>query len=236
LPVERKLKPGPPVRLFYLDDSGAHQTGFIVYSWLECAVQEWRRGLRCWLDLRKDLYADYRIPPAYELHASTFVNGRCAPSTDPEWNRSKQNRGTVMRRALRTIGECRYLNVGTVYRRTSAGGRDYAAERDGVYHELVRLLDARLAADREFGMVFVDGDGSAASYYKAHRSLKLEHRHLLEDPLFQPSHRSQWVQMADLIAYTAYQHLARIPEKSFAWDWYDTYLVAGDVNGRPIKV
>jgi hypothetical protein len=44
-----------PVRLFYVDDSGAPNTGWVVYSWIECAVADWRHGLRWWLDLRKRL-------------------------------------------------------------------------------------------------------------------------------------------------------------------------------------
>ncbi|HEX5400730.1 MAG TPA: hypothetical protein VFX16_00355, partial [Pseudonocardiaceae bacterium] len=34
-------------------------------------------------------------------------------------------------------------------------------------------------------------------------------------------HRSQWVQMADLTAWSAYQGLLRHEGKQFAWTWYD---------------
>jgi hypothetical protein len=65
----------PPVRLCYVDDSGAEDTGIVVFSWIECGISNWRLGLRGWLDLRKDLYARHGIPPAYELHATKFIRG-----------------------------------------------------------------------------------------------------------------------------------------------------------------
>jgi hypothetical protein len=85
-------------------------------------------------------------------------------------------------------------------------------------------------------MVFMDGDGTAAGYHHAHRELKLAHRHVIEDPLFVPAHRSAWVQMADLVAWTAYQHLLRHPGKRFAWAWYDRHLRTSDVNGGPVAL
>lgn len=67
----------------------------------------------------------------------------------------------------------------------------------------------------------MDGDVSDGSYITAHRGLLLSTRSLVEDPAFQHSSRSQWVQLADLIAYAAYQSLQRADEKRFAWDWYE---------------
>lgn len=108
----------PAVRLYYVDDSGAHDTGFVVYSWIELTIQGWRSGLRSWLDLRKRLYADYKIPPAAELHATKLVGGRGEPSTDPKVNASKKDRRQVVRLALEVIGSTPARNVGTVYRTT----------------------------------------------------------------------------------------------------------------------
>jgi hypothetical protein len=224
-----------PLRLFYIDDSGNVSTGYIVYSWIECSTVNWRNGLQQWLELRKDLYANHRIPPSYELHASDFINGRGYPSTDRHWNRSSRNRRIVAEDILRTLGGIAQLRVGTIYRRTTSTGSAYATERNRVYGQLIQHLDQRLARDRELGMVFVDGDGSATGYYGAHRALDLACRHVIEDPLFQASHRSQWVQMADLAAYSAYQGLLRHPHKAFAWNWYAKYLNMRDVNAGPLE-
>jgi hypothetical protein len=103
-------------------------------------------------------------------------------------------------------------------------------------HRHVAHLDERCGRVGEYGMVFMGGDGSAHSYYAAHRSLKLADRYIIEDPLFQASHRSQWVQMADVAAWSAYQGLVRLPGRRFAWDWYTRYLAARDVNGGPLAV
>jgi hypothetical protein len=43
-------------------------------------------------------------------------------------------------------------------------------------------------------------------------------REVIEDPLFQGWHVSQWVQMADLAAWSTSQGLLRHPGKDFSWD------------------
>jgi hypothetical protein len=224
------------MRLFYVDDSGSDVTGYVVYSWIECDAAQWRTGLYAWLTLRKELYDRYRIPPSYELHATSFLNGRGNPSTDPAWNRSKQGRWEAARLMLSAIAACPELSVGTVYRRTGERGHAYHGHRVGVYERLVEHLDARLSADGELGMLFMDGDGSATGYYAAHRALKLSRRSVIEDPLFQASHRSQWVQMADLAAYVAFQSVLRHPAKDFCWGWYGEFLAASDRNGGPLEL
>ncbi len=223
-------------RLFYIDDSGAEETRWVVYSWIECAAQDWRKGLRTWLDLRKQLHARYSIEPSYELHAVKFIPGRGNPSTDPAWNRQKHLRSAVVEEALTAIGQCGHLGVGTVYRQTGAGGSKYAQARADVYLELVKHLEQRLASADEMGIIFIDGDGTDPSYRRAHRGLKLGQRHIIEDPLFHKSHESQWIQMADFAAYTAYQGLQQHSGKKYAWSWYNDYLGQCDVNGSPLEV
>jgi hypothetical protein len=223
-------------RLFYVDDSGAPSTGFVVYSCIETTFEDWRTGLRAWLDLRQDLYATYKIPASVELHATNLVGGRGYPSTDPAVNASKQARSEVMQRALAAIGDAGDLRVRTVYRLTAARGSSYQAEREALYAAFIEHLDVRLELAGELGMVVMDGDGTASGYYNAHRALKLAKRRIIEDPFFQTSHRSQWVQMADLAAWTAYQALLRHPTKQFAWGWYDRHLSGADVNGGPVAL
>jgi hypothetical protein len=40
-------------------------------------------------------------------------------------------------------------------------------------------------------MIVMDGNGEDPAYYDAHRGLRLARRRIIEDPLFQHSHRSQ---------------------------------------------
>lgn len=221
------------VRLFYLDDSGAEDTGFVVYSWVEVDITAWRDGLRSWLDWRHSLTVRHQIPVLTELHATKFVGGRGEPSLDPAWNKHKSNRHQVAEEACARIGTTPSLQVATVYRRTAARRRSYYAERTDVYAELVRLIDTRLASAGDLGILIMDGDGSDPSYVSAHRNLKLATRAIIEDPVFQHSHASQWVQMADLVAYVTYQHLLRHPGKQFAWPWYSQHLQRRDALGAP---
>jgi hypothetical protein len=225
------------VRLYYVDDSGAEDTGYAVFAWIECTFPNWGDGLQAWLDLRKKLYARYQIPPAVELHATKFISGRGNPSQNPGVNISKRARQDVAEQALATICGCPEFQVGVVYRQTAARQKGYAVERDATYVGLVNHLDTRLSAAGEHGMILMDGNGTGAHrYYSAHRRLKLDGRNLIEDPLFIPAHRSAWVQMADFVAWTAYQGLQRHPGKQFSWDWYDRYLRGCDVNGGPLAV
>lgn len=209
-------------RLFYVDDSGAEQTGYATYSWIEVAIDEWRTALEDVLRWRAHLSREYGIPKNYELHAVNFANGRGNPSTfGDEWNRRKVFRSMVLDEAFEWFSGWPWLRAGTVYS-TSALRRDaFARERARVYGELVRERDDALTAAGEWGLLVMDGDGSDGSYIAAHRGLPLSTRSLIEDPAFQHSSRSQWVQLADLIAYAAYQSLQRADEKRFAWDWYD---------------
>ncbi|MGL4177124.1 MAG: DUF3800 domain-containing protein [Dermatophilaceae bacterium] len=226
--------PSRGVRLFYIDDSGTVDTGHIVYSWIEVTPDCWNGGLRHWIDLRKELYATHKIPPATELHAAQFVGGRGRPSTDSAVNASKAARREVMTRALKAIGENPDIVLGTVYRKTTTTGPAYARQRVAVYEKLLQHLDARLVKADEFGMIFMDGSDQA--YQRAHRQLKLSSRRIIEDPVYQSSHISQWVQMADLVAWSTYQSLLRHPRKRFTWNWYQTHLYGRDTNGGPVEV
>jgi Protein of unknown function (DUF3800) len=182
------------------------------------------------------MYAEHRIPPSYELHAAHFIGGHGSPSTDPAWNKSKLNRVVAMQQALTVIGATECLSVGTVFRETDARRSQYAIERSDVYEALVGMLDDQCAGAGEQGIILMDGSGSEHRYYAAHRGLKLSDRHIIEDPLFQSSHRSQWVQMADLVAWTAYQGLLRANNRRFAWDWYDEHVSPRDVHGGPVPI
>ncbi|WP_338672056.1 DUF3800 domain-containing protein [Streptomyces sp. SCSIO 30461] len=211
-------------RIFYIDDSGAESTGFIVYGWAEINLAHWSAALRCWLDFRKKLYTDTGIPADYELHATSFIPGRSNPSTHPEWNRQKRLRGPVVQNALATIEIMPGTRAGAVWRHTTKKGRAYYGERAAVYEGLLHRLDYDLAATGDHGIIVMDGDGTDTAYQREHRKLKLATRHIVEDPWFIGSHTSQPVQAADLLAYTAYQRVLRHPGKRFMWHWWPALL------------
>lgn len=181
--------------------------------------------------LAQDLNDSIGLPASYELHATKFANGRGRP-TKTAWDHSKANRSTVMVEALSTIAVLPGVSTGAVFRDTKGTG--YPDAKAALYADLVTMIDVRLVDTGRHGFVIMDGDGTDSSYRQAHRGLRLATRNLIEDPFFQGSHLSQWVQVADLVAYAAYQSVLRAPGKEVMWDWYPDLLGATCTGGgRP---
>jgi hypothetical protein len=209
-----------------MDDSGLQETGWALYGWVEVDIAAWRDGLRPWLDFRRRLNDECGIPVHYELHMTKFLGASHRPSNDQTWNEVYENRWKVITAALDVIASTECLSVGTVYRYTDQRGRAFRREQADLYLKLVQMVDQRLADAGDTGIIVMDGDGTDDVYLRAHRQLKLSTRALVEDPLFQHSHRNQWMQIADLVSYAAYQGLLRAPIKQFAWDWYSEHLTS----------
>lgn len=220
-------------RLIYADDSGDPRFGWAIYGWVECSPAGWRPALREWLELRKRLWISHSVPPSQELHATDYVNGRGRISTNSEITLWKDLGREVAFECLKLLSECEHIKVGAVFRKTDKTGSEYYLERADLYLKLVHRWDDEQAVNDVFAMVSMDGDGSDPSYFDAHRALDLDSRHILEDPIFHDSKRSQWTQMADLVAYVAYAHLDRHEKNQFAWTWYQDFLSASDPNNFP---
>ncbi|MFE4467793.1 DUF3800 domain-containing protein [Leifsonia sp. NPDC056824] len=225
-------------RMLYVDDSGSVDRGLIVYGWVEVAPDRWRHGLRSILELRKRLYREHHVPPATELHATKFVNGRARISTRPSEDRVewKTLGRAVAVECLRMLAACPDLAVGAIWRATSATGRAYYDERGEVYRTLIESWNMEHRAAGDLAFVSMDGNGDDPNYFNAHRSLSLDDRHIIEDPMMHDSARSQWVQMADLVAYCVFTHLNRHRGNEFGWRWYEDHLLGSDVNSGPKRV
>lgn len=52
----------PPVRVFYVDDSGVDNQGWVIFGWLEFLLQDWARVLDHRLRWRKTLNESVGIP------------------------------------------------------------------------------------------------------------------------------------------------------------------------------
>lgn len=226
-------------RMLYVDDSGSEPSGLIVYGWIECDPTRWRYALRALLELRKALYRDHQVPPTEELHATKFVNGRTRISTagsdsdNTEW---KTLGRAVAVQCLEAIAACADLRVGAVYRQTTLRGRGYYEERGRVYLDLINRWNNEHRDDDTYAFVSMDGNGTDPHYLNAHRALSLDTRHIIEDPMFHDSKRSQLVQMADLVAYTTFVSLNPHQGNEFARDWRKTYLDGNDVNSGPLMI
>lgn len=224
-----------------MDDSGHPQTGLVVYGWIEFAPDHWTSVLRSWLDMRKSLWREYKIPVTQELHTTDYVNGRGRISKKiPDrhlhngveyW---KDFGREVALECLETLRCAEGVTIGAVYRR--ADPKDLAATRAETYESLVARFEGELVATESLGMVVMDGDGSDPSYRNAHRKLELSKRHLLEDAIHLDSRSSQLVQMADLVAWSANSAVDKHAGNEFAWDWYADHLAERDRDRSPQEI
>ncbi|OIN78051.1 hypothetical protein BST29_21555 [Mycobacterium malmoense] len=224
--------------MIYIDDSGHPQSGLVVYGWIEFKPDHWRSVLRCWLDTRKLLWREYRIAVQEELHTTHYVNGRGRISKRiPErhvhsgvehWKDFGREVAVKCLEALRcTEG----LVVGSVYR--TGEPSSVAVTKRELYRDLIARFEGELAASDSLGIVVMDGDDSDSSYRSTHRQLKLDERRIIEDAIHLDSKASQLVQMADLVAWSAYAAVDRHQHNKFAWDWYEDYLSERDPGRQP---
>src|SRR5512133_908166 len=89
--------------LYYLDDSGAADTGYTTFTWLRLAPERWAAAQRDWLAYRDDLNSRYYIPPQRRLHATDLAAGRGNPSTDRYFD-LRGHGHTIIHEGLRVIG------------------------------------------------------------------------------------------------------------------------------------
>jgi len=228
-------------RMIYIDDSGHPQSGLAVYGWVEFAPSQWSSVLRMWLDTRKKLWREFRIPVTEELHTTEYVNGRGRISQGiPDRYVHKGNAHwkdfgrDVAHECLETLRCLEGAKVGAVWRQAEPS--KFADARLEAYRGLVERFEAELRADESLGIIFMDGDGRDLTYRRLHRELKLAERHVIEDAVHLDSKASQIIQMADLVAWSATAHLDRHPRNKFAWDWYTKYLSERDPGRVPKQI
>lgn len=229
-------------RLVYMDDSGDSASGLVVYGWIEFAPHDWPEVLGAWLEHRRRLWRNYGVPVQKELHMTEYVQGRgriskkvpdrfMADTGYPLW----KNLGrAVALESLETLSSICGLKVGAVYRQaTRATG---AQARGEVYSTIISKLDAELSETNSLGMVFMDGDGSDTAYRDVHRTLLRGARSVIEDPIYTDSKASQFMQMADHVAWCATASILKIGKQAFAHDWYADYLSPRDPARGPQAV
>lgn len=203
-------------RRVYIDDSGIPKMGLALYSAVGVPVSmspliqdQWRRERDEWL-------AEHGVPTDYELHSTHFLAGRGRPGGN---NPSKVERYRMAQSALEVMGAQAELSITTVYTEDEVNWR---VAKQAAYRGLLRSLDRQLAQAGEQAELVVDGDGSEGLYEQAHWEIRPS---CIRQPAIEvPAHASDWLQMADLVAYTACQAISRQPAREFMWGWYARYL------------
>jgi hypothetical protein len=209
--------------LAYLDDSG-DTVNHDVMAGLIVPLSDWATCLKVWLDWRRFLFRRWGIPADFELHAQEFLRPKKhpVPTNHPRAHKvatSRINdqvgqRHEVYRRSLETLS---YMP-----RARAVAVCCHAQDRLETYRRLLSTLHDIVEAEDTRTLVMVDGFDTR--FRKEHRSLELETRCVFEDPWHEYSHESQFLQIADLIAHAAFQHVARQESRKFMWDWYPNQL------------
>ena len=213
-------------RMYYVDDSGDPTKGIVVYSWIEVDTAQAPEATAVWRRFRQQLFESYGIPTDFELHSTDFLAGRGHPSTEEKVNHSKLVRREILIDALKIIGDLPGVRVGAVYRTSPRRRSGFAEAIRDVFCRLVLGVDRRLFLAQVQGAMVIDGtgDGSCDIYVRLFRSLSLSGQHLMTDPLFQPSSGSQWIQIADIVAFSAFQAVVKRPDREYCWTWFEDYI------------
>ncbi len=172
-------------------------------------LSEWRAERRRW-------FATHGVPADFELHARDFLAGRGRPGGG---NPLKAERYRMAQSALELLGTQPGLTITTTWTVHPAGWR---AAKGAAYRGLLRSLDGQLGRSGEHGALVVDGDGSDALYEEMHAQVRPAR--LLHPATQVPAHVSDWLQMADLVAYTAFQAIVRQEGRRALWGWYSRYF------------
>jgi hypothetical protein len=209
--------------MYYVDDSGDTRAGIAVYSWIEVDATQAANATAVWLRFRQQLFEKHQIPADAEIHAVKFLSGRGRPSSEEKVNKSKDVRHEIFLDALKTIGDMPGINVGAVYRKSSHKPSRFAEVMRDTFCKLVLGVDRRLFLADLQGVMIIDGEGdnTCRDYYRIFRSLNLSGRQLVAGPYFEPSDQSQWIQIADMVAYAAFQSVIRRPSREYCWTWYE---------------
>lgn len=213
-------------RVYFVDDSGDSAKGIAVYAWIEVDTAQATEAMAVWLRFRQQLFESHRIPTDAELHSTDFLGGRGRPSMEDKVNQSKVVRREIFVSALKIIGDLPGVSIGAVYRTSPHRRSGFTEAMRDAFCRLVLGIDRRLFLGGLQGIMVIDGDGDGSChvYTRLFRSLNLSGQQLIAGPFFQPSYDSQWIQIADMVAYTAFQAVIKRPDRQFCWSWFEDYI------------
>ncbi|MBL1091993.1 MULTISPECIES: hypothetical protein [Streptomyces] len=219
-----------PLRIIYGDDAGDART-ITAFASLSVHLDDLAAAKQELLRFRASLEEDpaLRLPIHASLHAQDLAAGRGrhlyrAGLTGADREAHLAACRGVIRRGLETVAAVPGARVTAVYRETD----DYGRDRPALQRAWLTRVNADLAAADEYGVVIVDGDGTDTCLVDAYHALPERDRRIVGVPLFESARINYFLQAADLLAYAAYQSVAKRPEREFLWDWFGATLPWAD--------
>lgn len=220
--------PGAGFRLYYLADPGAHAYGYATFSWLQLDARDWTNADQAWRRYRDRLHHQHGIPADQVLNPLELITRPTGTSgARPAGRRTGV---TIVRESLAGIAALPGLRVGTVYRRHQP--ERPVRTRYDLYEALIAHLDTDLRANAATGIAFLNGDHHH-DLGDAHQSLDVPGRALIEDPQPRTVYHDQWAQMSRLVAWCAYEHIARRTLRHRIWHWYPDIFADIDRHRGP---
>ncbi|MET9360607.1 hypothetical protein ABZX93_06835 [Streptomyces sp. NPDC006632] len=215
-----------PPSVYFADDSGDARRVALL-GWIRVDAGDLAGPLAQWQAFRSELHGDpcLDIRPDDSLHAVALAAGRGRPVHGvprPPGTSAKEPYRHVVRRALTTIGAMPGVSVGSAYR-TGEPGSTFGQTKQGLYEAWVRHINDVHARAGSYARIVFDGNGTEAGLRQAHRRLPSP-RHVVGDPHLTPARRHPLLQAADHVAYSAYQQLARQPQRQFMWHWLKEHV------------
>lgn len=226
------------MHLVYIDDS--FEKPYQVYSAIAVPAAKWREHYERIQEWRRALKQSDGILVTKEFHATDFCagRGRLGPKIVTKWRRSR-----IFREALTLISGLEGVKVFSACRTDHT---EWALERLFVrIHKTMEtwdshatlIIDEGKEADitrllRKLG-VYNPVQVYVAPGVTETRNLKLSR--ILEDPVFKPSDRSYFVQMADFVAYALLRRESQLPSKN-EYGYHTAFELLNDVFAREASI
>ncbi|MEE4424837.1 MULTISPECIES: hypothetical protein [Streptomyces] len=223
-------KSAAPLRIIYGDDAGDART-ITAFASLSVHLDDLEAAKGELLRFRASLEEDpaLQLPIHASLHAQDLAAGRGRHLYRPGLTGAAREahlaacRG-VIRRGLEAVAAIPRARVTAVHRETD----DYGRDRPALQRAWLHRINAELAAADEYGVVVVDGDGTDTCLVDAYHDLPGRDRRIVGVPLFESARINYFLQAADLLAYAAYQSVAKRPEREFLWGSFGAALPWAD--------
>ena len=222
------------MHLIYIDDSfeKPHQ----IYSAIAVPAHLWRpffQHVKAW---RQELKRTDGILITKELHATEFAGGRgrLGPRVVGKYRRSQ-----IFREAMLMLNSFEGIKIFNVC---------HTARPEWALERLITRINKTMEAWDSHAMLIID-EGKEAEITRLLRKMgvfnpvpvyigpgvyqmrNLPVDRILEDPVFKPSDRSYFVQMADFVAYALLRRERRLASKD-RYGYHQCFDLLGDVVAR----